>query len=77
MFEKSKLRKKINACKKEIQNLENRRIRSQAALLEAILANKVPDDRDVDYFNNFTNQINEVRDRMKELQDELAKLENK
>lgn len=74
MFEKRKLKKKINRCKKEILRIEQRRSRSQAALVEAILTNSVPNDDDVDYFNHFTSQINTVRDRMHEYQKELDKL---
>ncbi len=74
MFEKSRLKKKIKMCKREIQDLEQRRTRSQAALVEAILTNTTPDDQDVEYFNNFTHQINTIRNRMQEYQSKLDKL---
>ncbi len=74
MFEKRRLKKKIELCKREIQELEQRRTRSQAALVEAILTNTTPSDDDVEYFNNFTQKINAVRDQMQIYQDELRKL---
>ncbi len=74
MFEKWKLNKKINQCKKTIAEIEKRRIRSQAALVEAILTNSVPNDEDVDYFNTFTAQINAVRDEMQNYQKQLDAL---
>lgn len=75
MLEKYKLRKKIRKKKKLIVELESRRARSQAALLDAILTNSVPDDKDVDFFNNYTAQIDAVRARMHALQKELDALE--
>ncbi len=75
MFKKFKLKNQIKACKKEIEELESRRIRSQAALVEAILTNSVPDDADVDYFNAFTEKINNKRDEMRELQKALDELQ--
>ncbi len=74
MFEKRRLKKKIKVCIREIQDLEQRRVRSQAALVEAILTNTTPSDEDVEYFNNFTQKINAVRDRMQSYQNELDKL---
>jgi hypothetical protein len=74
MFKKFKLKKKINYYKEQIEMLEKRRARSQAALVEAILTHTSPSDEDVDYFNNYTKQINEIRDRMHEMQNEYNKL---
>jgi len=75
MFEKYKLRKKIRNKKKLILALEARRARSQAALVEAILTKSVPNDRDVDYFNDYTAQIDAARARMHKLQEQLDGLE--
>ncbi len=77
MLEKYKLRKKIRNKKKLILTLEARRARSQAALVEAILTNSVPDDRDVDFFNDYTSQIDAARERMRSLQQQLDEMESK
>lgn len=77
MFEKLKLKKRIKRCRKEIVLIEKKRIRSQAALVEAILTNKTPDDSDVDFFNRFTSQIDIVRQQMQSYQQELDALNNK
>ena len=69
-----RLKSEINQCKKEIELLEQKRTRSQAALVEAILRHTEPDDSDVDYFNQFTEKIEEERERMHQLMDELASL---
>lgn len=77
MFEKFKLKKQIEECKKNIAVLEQKRTRSQAALLEAILKNATPNDQDVDFFNQFTEKIENERNRMHQLMSELDKLTKK
>jgi sRNA-binding regulator protein Hfq len=72
MFEKLKLRKKIKQYRKMIEDAEKKRIRSQAALVEAILTNSVPSDEDVDYFNKYTAVINNFRDQMRVYQNQLS-----
>lgn len=74
MFRKIKLKKQIRACIREINILEQRRSRSQAALISAILTGTTPADEDVDYFNRYTAQINETRDRLHQLQQEYETL---
>ncbi|MCR5693820.1 MAG: hypothetical protein K6G89_02475 [Clostridia bacterium] len=74
MFEKMKLNKEIKKCKQHIEEIEKRRARSQAALIEAILKNAQPNDDDVDYFNQFTSLIEKERDNLHKLQRELEKL---
>lgn len=74
MFRKIKLKKQIRACIREINLMEQRRSRSQAALVSAILTGTTPADDDVDYFNRYTAQINETRDRLHQLQQEYEAL---
>ena len=74
MFRKIKRKKQIRACIREINLLEQRRSRSQAALVSAILTGTTPADDDVDYFNRYTAQINETRDRLHQLQQEYEAL---
>lgn len=77
MFEKSKLKKEIKKSIERINFLEQKRVRSQAALVEAILKNTQPNDDDVDYFNQFTEKIDAERENLKRLQNELEELTNK
>lgn len=74
MFEKAKLKKAIKDSKKQIEYLEQKRSRSQAALVSAILSNTQPDDKDVDYFNQFTEKIETERNNLHRLMAELEKL---
>lgn len=71
MFERAKLKKEIKTTMQQIQDLENRRIRSQAALVQAILEHKDPNDTDVEFFNKYTEQINTAREQLHRLQTEL------
>ena len=73
MFEKSRIKGKIKKAKKNIEMLEKKRARSQAALVTAILSQKSPDDEDVEYFNHFTELIEVERNRMHNLMKELEK----
>ena len=71
MFEKQKLRKSIKKSKRLIELYEQKRARSQAALVEAILQHTEPQDRDVDYFNQFTELIENERAKLHRLTEEL------
>ena len=64
MFEKLKLKKQYKKCLLEIEQLEAKRARPQAAIVEAILTN---------YFNMYTQEINKRRERLREIK---AKLDN-
>ena len=74
MFRKARIRRDIKRCLREIELLEHKRERSQAALIEAILTQTSPSDTDADYFNRFTAQIEANRARIQKLQEELETL---
>ncbi len=67
MFEKRKLNKQIKRSKYKIELLEQKRARSQAALVSAILTHTTPDDADVDVFNEITAQIDAEREILRGL----------
>ena len=77
MFIKRKLRKQIQQSKDTIVALENRRSRSQAALVSAILNKEDPKDEDVDYFNRFSEMIDRERERLHALTEEYEALTKK
>ena len=74
MMKKSKLKKEINASRKKILMLEQKRTRSQAALVYALLNHTTPNDSDIEYFNQFTVQMENERTHMHELMAELDNL---
>ena len=72
-----KLRREIKRCKLKIELIEQRRERSQAAFMAAILSGTDPDDRDVDYFNQFTEMIDREREKMHTFMRELKEKKKK
>ena len=74
MFEKRKLKKAIEQSKQKIEQIEQKRSRSQSALVDAILRHTEPNDQDVDYFNQFTQQIEDERANLHRLMKELEQL---
>lgn len=75
MFEKAKLKKEIKKSKADLASLEQKRYRSQAALVEAILTHTQPSDEDVDYFNRYTEKIEAERTHLHEAMKKLEELE--
>ena len=74
MSEKSKLKKEIKVCRQTIEEIERKRARSQSALVQAILMQEEPDERDVEWFNKYTGEITACRNHMIELQKKLNSL---
>lgn len=74
---KKELAREINMLEQEIKLLEEKRSRSQAVIIEALLSHVMPDERDVAYFRAFTEQINLKRERVQKLTTELSKIVNK
>lgn len=74
MFEKRKIKKEIKKCQKTIEQIEKKRARSQAALVQAVLLQEKTNDADVEWFNKYTGEITACRNRMLELKDQLKKL---
>jgi len=74
MFDKIRLKTKMKKLIKTINEIEKHRYRSQAALVEAILKDESPDDQDVEFFNKYTEQIDTLRIKIREVQQELNKM---
>jgi len=73
--EKRKLKKEIKLCMQTIEEIERKRSRSQSALVQAVLLQETPDERDVEWFNKYTGEITACRNHMIELQKRLNSLE--
>lgn len=74
MFKKMALKREIKKSIKKIAEIEQKRSRSQAALVEAILTNTTPNDEDTDYFNKYTAEIEEIRNGLHELEIRLKNI---
>lgn len=72
--EKRKLKKEIKLCMQTIEEIERKRSRSQSALVQAVLLQETPDERDVEWFNKYTGEITACRNHMIELQKKLNSL---
>lgn len=72
--EKRKLKREIKICMQTIEEIERKRSRSQSALVQAVLLQETPDERDVEWFNKYTGEITACRNHMIELQKKLNSL---
>lgn len=77
MSKKSELKKAISDTEKEIEALEKKRARSQSVLLTAVVSKQEPNPTDVEYFRVFTALIDERRQTLRQLMQELDGLSNK
>ena len=68
------LRKAIEDSQKEIELLEKKRMRSQAALILALISKEEPDAADVKYFKSYTALIEHERENWQRFQTQLDKL---
>ena len=72
--EKRRLKKESKICRLTIEEIERKRSRSQSALVQAVLLQETPDERDVEWFNKYTGEITACRNHMIELQKQLDAL---
>lgn len=71
---KRDLAKEIKLLEDEIQNLEIKRSRSQAYLIEALISRREPDEQEAQFFRTFTAEIEVKRERLVNLTKQLEKL---
>lgn len=71
---KKDLIKQIEGLNMEIRELENKRTRSMAALVEALVSKVEPDEYELQYFRHYTADIEEKRGRMLDLMVKLKHL---
>lgn len=75
MSKKRELKKAIEECSQEIEMLELKRMRSQSALLDAILDKEEPLEVDREYYRVYSALIRQEREKLAALREELAKLD--
>lgn len=71
---KRDLAKEIRALEDEIEQLEIRRTRSEAAIIDALIDKKEPHEDDLKYFRTFTADIEAKRERLISITKQLEKL---
>ena len=68
------LAKEINILEKEMRELESKRSRSMAALMEAVVSKREPEETELQFFRQYTAEIEVKRERLIELTEQLKNL---
>ena len=76
MARKSEIKKQIEDTEREIEALEGKLMRSQIAVLGAIMEDKEPSSVDKEYFKVYSKLIDVERDNLKELYKQLDEVQN-
>lgn len=77
MSKKSKLKRAIDDSEREIEALEQKRERSQIAVMRAMMQGVKPNPEDQHYFLTFSTLIDNERENLRRLYVELAGLKEK
>ncbi len=77
MSKKSQIKRAIGDSEREIAALEQKRGRSQSALMTAMLRGVKPDPADEEYFRVFSTLIDNERENLRHLYAELEVLNEK
>ena len=71
---KKDLAKEIGILEKEMQELESKRSRSMAALMEALISRRDPDEREMQFFRQYSAEIEVKREKLIDLTNQLKTL---
>lgn len=71
---KKELAREIKLIEEEIKELEVKRSRSEASIIEALISKTKPTDDDAVFFRTFTAEIEVKRERLQKLTRELEKV---
>ena len=71
---KRDLAREIEILEREMQELESKRSRSMAALMEALISKKDPDEFEMQFFRQYTAEIELKRERLIEMTIRLKKM---
>ena len=74
MSNKKALAKEINLIEKEMAELENKRTRSMAALMESLISKVDPDETEMQFFRQYSAEIEVKRERVSQLINQLKEL---
>ena len=71
---KKDLAKEIGLLEKEMAELESKRVRSMAALMESLISRREPNSFEMQFFRQYTAEIEIKREKLIELNEKLKKL---
>ncbi len=71
---KKDLAKEIRLLEDEIKELEIKRTRSLAALMESLISRKDPEEMEMQFFRQYTAEIDVKREKLGEITEQLKKI---
>ena len=71
---KKDLAKEIGVLEKEMHELESKRTRSMAALLESLISRREPNEFEMQFFRQYTAEIEIKREKLIEMTERLKKM---
>ena len=71
---KKDLAKEIGVLEKEMHELESKRSRSMAALMEALISRRDPSEEEMQFFRQYSAEIEVKREKLIEMTARLKKL---
>ena len=71
---KKDLAKEIGVLEKEMSELESKRVRSMAALMESLISKKDPNTFEMQFFRQYSAEIEIKREKLIEMSEKLKKL---
>ena len=74
MSAKKDLAREIGILEREMQELESKRVRSMAALMESLISRRDPNEFEMQFFRQYSAEIEIKREKLIELTEQLKKL---
>ena len=71
MSMRKNLEKEIAIVEKEMQELESKRIRSMAALVEALISKREPEEKEMHFFRQYSAEIDIKRAKLADMIERL------
>ena len=71
---KKDLAKEIGVLEREMQELESKRVRSMAALMESLISRRDPNQFEMQFFRQYSAEIEIKREKLIELTERLKKI---
>ena len=71
---KKDLAKEIAILEKEMAELESKRVRSMAALMESLISRRDPNEFEMQFFRQYSAEIEIKREKLIEMSEKLKKL---
>ena len=71
---KKDLAKEIGVLEKEMSELESKRVRSMAALMESLISRRDPETSEMQFFRQYSAEIEIKREKLIELNNKLKQL---